>query len=85
MIVCSWCDTTLNPEGPSSVSHGICPKCKDVFFGDLHPVPIREYIERFGFPILLVGSNGELEEANRSACEFVGKEFSEIKGKLGGR
>ena len=84
MIVCSWCDTTLNTEEPSRVSHGICPRCKDVFFGHLEPVSVKEYIEGFGFPIFLVNSNVELEQANEGACAFAGKEFSEIEGRLGG-
>ncbi len=32
--VCAWCGLELSP-GAEPVSHGICPRCEDVFFAGL--------------------------------------------------
>ena len=83
-VVCGWCGVLIKPGEPSPVSHGICPNCETAFLEARGSVTLKEYIERFAFPIVVVNSNVELIEANPGAVRFVGKDVAQIEGKLGG-
>ncbi len=52
--------------------------------GGRGPVSLKEFINEFGFPVVLVNSNVELIDANQEALRFVGKDLDQIKGQLGG-
>jgi Zn-finger nucleic acid-binding protein len=84
MTICAWCGVVLKPDKPKFVSHGMCPKCQVAFLGGPGPVSLKEYIERFKFPVILVNSNVELKEANQAALKLVGKDPGEVRSQLVG-
>jgi PAS domain-containing protein len=83
--VCAWCGKGLReliPDAP--VSHGICDDCA-VFFRQNTPTSrIREFLDRFQEPVLLVNSDAVVLTANRPARAMLGKDFPEIENFLCG-
>jgi len=83
-IVCAWCGLLMEAGRSKDVSHSICPKCQAAFLGHKGPVALADFIQGFGFPIVLVNSAVEVIEANQSALKFFGKEKRDVEGRLGG-
>jgi hypothetical protein len=84
MTICAWCDRVIKPGRPSFVTHGICPTCQVAFVGGAGPVSLSEFIAKFKFPVIVVGPDAELIEANRRAGRMLGKDPSAIRGQLAG-
>ena len=85
MTICAWCGRVLRPEKPAFVTHGMCPTCQVAFLGGPGPVSLREFIGRFDFPVIVVGPDAELIEANSGALRLVDKERREVRGQLAAR
>ena len=84
MTICAWCGLVLKPERPAFITHGMCPTCQVAFLGGPGPVPLKKYIGKFDFPVIVVGPDAELIEANSEALKLVGKERQEVQGQLAG-
>ncbi len=84
MTICAWCRRVLKPGRPAFVTHGMCPTCQVAFLGGPGPVALRTFIGRFGFPVVVVGPDAELIEANSEVLRLVGKARREVRGQLAG-
>jgi len=62
----------------------MCADCKAFFVKNAGPVPLREFINRFEFPILVVNSNVEATQANDKALDLLGKHSTDVGGALAG-
>jgi len=84
--VCAWCGKELNERNDDNinhpVSHGICERCKDYLTST--KVPIRDFINRFDFPILVMDDRGRSQAVNKTASKTLNKKEDEIVGRLGG-
>ena len=85
--ICSYCEKDLG-EDPSifpieGVTHGVCDDCLLWLRNGMNQ-SLRDYLNKFDFPVLLVDSNVDVKMANNEAKIFIGKELSEIEGYAGG-
>lgn len=86
--ICAWCKQPLAPSesghSPQSpITHGICLQCSEKLTGETkHQLP--EFLDTFSEPILLVGPDGAIGAANKSAQEMLGKPLANITGYPGG-
>jgi PAS domain-containing protein len=85
--VCAWCGRDLGKgagdDTAAFITHGICDDCA-AFFSTSEPETLRELLERFDAPVLLVGVDGVVLTANAAARRAVGKELEEVEGFRGG-
>lgn len=86
--VCAWCkkemkagSPELSPEG--LVSHGICTDCIYEML-DIKRMPLMDYLDSLGAPILVVNADGCIDSANKLAREILQKTPAEIDGRKGG-
>ena len=85
--ICSYCEQDLG-EDPSrfpieGVTHGVCDDCLLWLRNGMNQ-SLRDYLNKFDFPVLLVDSNVDVKMANDEAKDFIGKDLSEIEGYKGG-
>lgn len=82
--VCAWCNCSLDgsPNQDEVVSHGICLHCKELVISGR--LPLSEFLERIGAPVVVVDGNVRAQAANAAACKTLGKGVDEITGSLGG-
>ena len=85
VVICAWCGNKISgsSESGQSVSHGICNECAVAHFSSF-PVNLEEILDQFSTPILVVGSDGNIETANQTALDALGKDRGEIKHMPGG-
>ncbi len=81
--VCAWCGTVIRPETPEGkrqgdVSHGVCKTCSFHLFAEMG-MPLRQYLDGLGSPIVVVDQNVNVRMANRQACDFLKKDLSAIQ------
>ena len=86
--VCAWCGKDLgvvetNFDSQHDVSHGICEQCAFHLFAQLG-MPLQEYLDGLGDPILVVNGDVNVKTANRRARELLQKELPAIEGYKGG-
>jgi PAS domain-containing protein len=86
--VCAWCNAPLeNTEeqhnGNELVSHGICEKCYENLLSSENKT-LGDLLDRFSDPVFLIDSYCKIMVGNRAACALIGKQPSEIAGRLGG-
>ena len=86
--VCAWCGKTLeDPAGEAAadapVTHGICKACKAELLGEVG-VPLQEFLDSLGAPVLLVSGDFEVEAAGRTPLPWLGGEMKRVEGLLGG-
>jgi hypothetical protein len=62
----------------------MCPRCQAAFLGGPGPVSLKEFVGGFEFPVILVGPDTELLEANHEALRLVRKGLEEVRGQLAG-
>lgn len=74
--LCAWCGLVIR-EGSLPVSHGICLSCRDRFFKGAG-VPLQAFIDRFDFPVLVLGSSLQPVAINKPGAE-VSHRFAEIQ------
>jgi PAS domain-containing protein len=86
--VCSWCGKSLGEkpaEGADDdlVTHGICETCMLRLFAQ-QGMPLRDFLDRFGVPIVVVDRDGVVTSANKRALESLGKDIDDVSGQKGG-
>lgn len=85
--VCSYCKKEIGPvlsehiEGV--ITHGVCFECLTWLRKSIGQT-LRDYLNTFYFPVLLVDSNVDVKIANNDAMDFLGKNLFEIEGYRGG-
>jgi len=88
-IVCAWCAKEIgnkaagNGDPDYEITHGICPACKDYFFGE-QTNTMEEFLNRLDAPVLMVNPHGEVLSANDQALRLVGKDLGSVRGFRGG-
>jgi transcriptional regulator with PAS, ATPase and Fis domain len=87
LTLCSWCGKTIQvSEDQTStmpISHGVCTECHGRALST-PPEKLREYLNQFEQPVMLVDEEGRILTANSAAAEAVGKPAEEIEQELGG-
>lgn len=86
-LICSYCRKLLGEKVPfenSAVTHGLCPECHQAIMKQLEGVSFSEYLEDFGFPVLIVNEEGRVLTANEQALATLQKRLQSIQGFLGG-
>lgn len=88
-IECAWCQKVLSEDKPQldsdniPISHGICPDCiKQVL--SFKTEPMRDYLDRFAGPVLLVDSENRVITANKEGFSMLKKEPQDVEGELRG-
>ncbi len=83
---CAWCGRLLGEDrGPRAcpISHGVCPDCLQEVLGS-RAVPIQDFLDSFGDPVLLVDQDGRILKGNRQALQTLGRGAEEVEGRFGG-
>lgn len=86
-VVCSYCRKDLGTKPPLSdggVTHAMCRDCDAYFAEQWKGMSYAAYVARFPYPVVLVEGEGRVVAMNRTACDFLGREPSEVVGLLGG-
>lgn len=84
--ICAWCRATLDagpPEDDGRITHGICDGCA----GELQRargLPLEEFVERLGAPVLLVDADHTVGLANGAAREVYGSAGAPLVGRRAG-
>jgi len=86
--VCAWCKKELGPAASGSdddqaITHGICTSCSTGMLSAL-AVPLHEFLDSLGVPVLLMESEPSVLTGNTHARELLGKDLPEIEGRKGG-
>lgn len=87
--VCSWCQVYLGETDTAGVStqaitHTICEGCAAKFFTDNPQHTLKNLLDKFSIPIMVVGSNAEVRCANQSALSLFNKNSEKIINRLAG-
>jgi hypothetical protein len=82
--VCAWCGVVIKPETPESelqgvISHGLCKTCKFHLVAE-RGMPLRQYLDGLGSPIVVVDGDVTVTMANQPACDLLKKDLSTIEG-----
>jgi len=86
--ICAWCGNKINKtksshQADNDISHGMCEDCADNLLFQWG-VDIKKYIEKLNIPVVIVDSEGVVNEANSVAKNFLNKDIAQIKGFKGG-
>jgi PAS domain-containing protein len=86
--VCAWCKKNLgvkNGTGTATktITHGICSDCAGEFALSRGET-LKQFLDRFNFPILVIDSETNVQTANAQACALLGKNLFDIEGQSGG-
>jgi PAS domain-containing protein len=85
--ICSYCRLDLGEREPLDdprVTHGMCPACADAFEKQWAGVELSEYLDTLPLPILVLDGERRTVGANEHLARLVGKNGSEILGRLPG-
>ena len=85
--ICTWCKKTWESEGDGLddiVTRGTCPECKNYFFASESPVPLSDYLNRLGVPVLVLDDDVRVRGFSEQARALLGKGLQNIKGQYGG-
>jgi PAS domain-containing protein len=85
---CAWCGKELG--GPASdrqadqiISHGLCERCAHHLHAQMG-LPLLEYLDGLGAPIVVVDADVTVRMANQRACALLKRDLSMVQGKKGG-
>jgi PAS domain-containing protein len=86
--VCAWCDKTLGTvssdvHSDAVITHGICDKCAFHLRAQVG-MPLRDFLDGLGVPVLLVDSDGNIKTANKAVRQILKKDLPLIEGYKGG-
>jgi len=82
---CSMCHGELleSPVAMRAITGDICGECLERI-GKQGGMGLVDLLDRLDAPVLLVGEDGKARQANKHMRAMLGKEPSEIDGRLGG-
>jgi PAS domain-containing protein len=86
--VCAWCRKNLGTvpsdvHSDAVITHGICHECAFHLRAQVG-MPLRDFLDGLGAPVLLVDSNGNIKTANKAVRRFLNKDLPRIEGYKGG-
>ena len=86
--ICAWCGKDLGePERGQGeqevITHGICKDCAYHLFAQTG-MPLLEYLDGLGVPVVVVDAEGTVKTANEQARTLLQKDLSKIEGYKGG-
>jgi hypothetical protein len=86
--VCAWCGkdmgelaSDLYPQ--DIISHGLCKDCETGLFAQMG-MPLGDYLDGLGAPVVVVDATGTISTANKQARELLQKGLPDIEGYKGG-
>ena len=86
-MICSYCRRTIQDDPKAritDVSHGMCPKCGDHFERLWAGMPVGEYLDELGSPVILLDGEGRVIAMNQKLADLIGIERARSSGLLGG-
>jgi PAS domain-containing protein len=86
-VVCSYCRGTISADPQSrvtDVSHGMCMPCATHFERLWAGMPLGEYLDELGSPVLLVDGYGRVLAMNQKLADLLGVDRASAVGLLGG-
>jgi hypothetical protein len=86
-VICSYCRRTIQDDPKAritDVSHGMCPKCGDHFERLWAGMPVGEYLDELGSPVILLDGEGRVIAMNQKLADLIGIERGRSSGLLGG-
>jgi PAS domain-containing protein len=86
-VICSYCRRVLVADPGSritDVSHGMCSPCADHFERLWAGMPLAEYLDGLGSPIVLTDGDGHVLAMNQQLAELLGIERAGAVGLRGG-
>ena len=86
-LICSYCRKTIqaDPGGRvTDVSHGMCGECGEHFAKLWAGMPVGEYLDELGAPVVLMNGEGRVVAMNRRLAELLGVDPDGARGLLGG-
>jgi PAS domain-containing protein len=86
-VICSYCRKTIQDDPGArvtDVSHGMCAGCGEHFARLWAGMPLGEYLDDLGAPVLLTNGDGRIVAMNQQLADILGVEPSAKRGLLGG-
>ena len=82
---CAVChrDMPLDTGESRAITGGICGECLDLF-GARAGVPLLDFLDGLGMPVLVVDRDVVATFANRPLLDLLGKDLPRVKGHRGG-
>ena len=83
--ICAMCHKEMPPETieQRAITGKICTECLSRF-GAHAGVPLVDFLDLLGVPILVTDSDVVVKMANKPLLALLGKELSDVKGQRGG-
>ncbi len=85
--ICSYCRKDLGHREPLEdprLTHGMCDACADHFSRQWAGLDLGEYLDTLSVPVLVMEGGGRVVGANEHLARLLGKDRSEILGRLPG-
>ncbi len=82
---CALCKKTVSPDAIAqrTITGGICEECLE-HVKALSGMPLRDFLDTLGVPVLVVDSDMVVKMANKPVLALLGKNFSQVRGQRGG-
>jgi PAS domain-containing protein len=82
-LICSYCRKTIRADPGSrvtDVSHGMCRECGEHFARLWAGMPLGEYLDELGAPVVLTDGDGRVVAMNRQLGDLLGVDPADSSG-----
>ncbi len=86
-VICSYCRRVIQADPRArvtDVSHGMCEPCGRYFERLWAGMPVDEYLDELGAPVLLLDGEGRVVAMNGKLAELLGTDRKKCQGLNGG-
>jgi hypothetical protein len=86
-IICSYCRRTIRADPQAritDVSHGMCDACGRHFERLWAGMPVDEYLDDLGSPVLLMDGDARVIAMNAKLADLIGADRQAARGLTGG-
>jgi hypothetical protein len=86
-VICSYCRRTIRADPHArvtDVSHGMCEPCGQHFERLWAGMPVNEYLDDLGHPVLLMDGDARVIAMNAKLAELIGADQEATRGLTGG-
>lgn len=86
-LICSYCRRTIRADPAArvtDVSHGMCESCSNHFGRLWAGMPLDEYLDGLGRPVLLTDKDGRVLAMNQQLADLIGADPKASFGLTGG-
>ncbi|MCJ7545094.1 MAG: hypothetical protein MUP47_11135 [Phycisphaerae bacterium] len=82
---CALCKKDLSPQevAQRTITGSVCEECL-YHVGAQSGMPLRDFLDGLGVPVLVVDSDVVVTMANKPLLALLGKNFSKVRGQRGG-